>query len=75
MFHQETGLSAQQFIELCRFERATQLLSDLQLPIKTISAMAGFSDEAQMRRVFLKKLGITPKLYRERFATTGVVDV
>ncbi len=75
VFHQETGLSPQQFIELCRFERATQLLSDLQLPIKTITAMAGFSDETQMRRVFQKKLGITPKLYRERFATTGLIEI
>jgi hypothetical protein len=25
-----------------------------------------------MRRIFQKRLGITPKVYRERFATTGV---
>ncbi|MGI4935701.1 MAG: GlxA family transcriptional regulator [Janthinobacterium lividum] len=72
VFHQEVGLSTQEFIEACRFERATQLLADLALPIKSIAARACFSDEAHMRRVFLKKLGITPKLYRERFATTGV---
>jgi transcriptional regulator GlxA family with amidase domain len=42
------------------------------LSLKTVAARAGFTDEAHMRRVFLKKLGITPKVYRERFATTGV---
>jgi transcriptional regulator GlxA family with amidase domain len=72
VFHQEVGLTTQEFIEACRFERATQLLADLALPIKSIAARACFNDEAHMRRVFLKKLGITPKLYRERFATTGV---
>jgi transcriptional regulator GlxA family with amidase domain len=72
VFQQEVGLSSQEFIEVCRFERATQLLADLALPIKTVAARACFNDEAHMRRVFLKRLGIAPKLYRERFATTGV---
>jgi transcriptional regulator GlxA family with amidase domain len=72
VFQQEVGLSAQEFIEASRFERATQLLADLRLPLKTVAARACFSDEPHMRRVFMKKLGITPKVYRERFATTGV---
>lgn len=72
VFQQEVGLSTQEFIEMCRFERATQLLADLALPLKTVAARACFSDEAHMRRVFMKKLGITPKVYRERFATTGI---
>jgi transcriptional regulator GlxA family with amidase domain len=72
VFQQEVGLSTLEFIEACRFERATQLLGNLDLPLKTVAARACFSDEAQMRRVFQKKLGIPPALYRERFATTGV---
>jgi transcriptional regulator GlxA family with amidase domain len=72
VFQQEVGVSAQEFIETSRFERATQLLADVALPLKTVAARACFTDEAHMRRVFLKKLGIVPKLYRERFATTGV---
>ncbi len=73
VFQQEVGLTAQDFIETARFERATQLLADVALPLKAVAARACFSDEAHMRRVFLKKLGIAPKVYRERFATTGVV--
>lgn len=72
VFQQEVGLSPQEFIETCRFERATQLLADLALALKSVAARAGFSDEAHMRRVFMKKLGIAPRVYRERFATTGV---
>lgn len=75
VFQQEVGLSTQAFIESCRFERATQLLADLTMPIKSAVAGCGFTDEAQMRRLFQKKLGITPKVYRERFATTGVNEV
>ena len=72
VFQQEVGMSTQEFIETCRFERAAQLLTDVALPLKTVAARACFSDEAHMRRVFIKKLGIAPKVYRERFATTGV---
>ncbi|MRW88592.1 helix-turn-helix domain-containing protein [Duganella sp. FT80W] len=72
VFQQEVGLSTQDYIEQCRFERATQLLAELALPLKTVAARACFSDEAHMRRVFMKRLGIPPKIYRERFATTGV---
>jgi len=72
VFQQEVGLSAQEFIEASRFERATQLLADLGLPLKTVAARACFNDEAHMRRVFMKKLGITPRVYRDRFATTGL---
>jgi len=72
VFQQETGMSTQDFIERSRFERATAALADLTLSLKAVAARAHFTDEAHMRRVFQKKLGITPKLYRERFATTGV---
>jgi transcriptional regulator GlxA family with amidase domain len=72
VFQQEAGMSTQEFIERCRFEAATSLLAELPLPLKTVAARAGFTDDAHMRRIFQKKLGITPKLYRERFATTGV---
>lgn len=72
VFQQEVGMSAQEFIEASRFERATQLLADITLSLKAVAARACFTDEAHMRRVFLKKLGIAPKVYRERFATTGI---
>jgi transcriptional regulator GlxA family with amidase domain len=71
VFQQETGMSTQEFIERCRFDHATSALADLTLSLKAVAARAHFTDEAHMRRVFQKKLGITPKLYRERFATTG----
>lgn len=72
VFHQEVGLSTLEFIEMARFEQAGQLLADLNLPIKTVATRCGFTTDDHMRRAFQKRLGITPKIYRERFATTGV---
>jgi transcriptional regulator GlxA family with amidase domain len=74
VFHQEVGVSTLEFIEMGRFELARQLLADVSLPIKKIASRSGFTDDDHMRRVFQKRLGITPKLYRERFATTGVYE-
>lgn len=72
VFHQEVGLSTLEFIEQARFERARQLLADLDMPIKSVASRTGFTDDDHMRRIFQKRLGITPRVYRERFATTGV---
>ena len=74
VFQHEVGMSTQEFIENCRFERATHLLADVELPLKVVASRACFSNEAHMRRVFIKKLGIAPTAYRERFATTGAID-
>lgn len=72
VFHQEVGVSTLEFIETARFERARQLLADVGIPVKSVAARSGFTDHDHMRRIFQKRLGITAKVYRERFATTGV---
>lgn len=72
VFHQEAGVSTLEFVETARFERARQLLGDVALPVKTVAARSGFASDDHLRRVFQRRLGITPKVYRERFATTGV---
>ena len=74
IFQHEVGLSTHEFIESARFEMARNLLAELDLPMKTVVARTGFTDDEQMRRVFQKRLGITAKVYRERFATTGVAE-
>lgn len=74
IFHQETGLSTLEFIEVARFELARQKLADLDLSLKQVVAMCGFANEEHLRRVFQKRLGITARHYRERFATTGIAS-
>lgn len=74
VFHQEAGMSTLEFVEAARFERACQLLADVDLPLKAVAARSGFAGEAGLRRVFQRRLGITPRSYRERFATTGVAE-
>lgn len=70
VFHRETSESPAGFIERARFEVARRLLEENKSPLKVISLKTGFRTEEKMRRVFQKRIGVTPKVYRERFLTT-----
>ena len=70
VFHREAEESPADFIEKARFEAARRLLESDNLPLKSIVGKTGFGTEEKMRRVFKKKIGVTPKAYRERFSST-----
>lgn len=68
VFQQETGQSPSAFVEHARLEAAKQLLESRgQWPLKTVAAHVGLGSEQALRHLFVKKLGITPVAYRERF--------
>jgi transcriptional regulator GlxA family with amidase domain len=71
VFHRETSVSPTEFVETARFEVARRLLEDNSSSLKAVAAHAGFQSEERLRRVFQKKLGITPRDYRERFSSTS----
>ena len=68
VFLQETGHSPSAFVENARLEAAKQLLENRsQWPLKTVAAHVGLGSEQALRHLFVKRLGITPVAYRERF--------
>jgi transcriptional regulator GlxA family with amidase domain len=69
LFRGELGMSAGHFVELCRLEVARQLLVDGAL-VTVAARTAGFGSDETLRRTFLRRLGVTPAAYRDRFATT-----
>lgn len=73
-FAVETGITPGKYIELMRMERARILLSSTTASLALIADQAGFMREERMRRVFIKRLGITPGQYRIRFAERDVLD-
>ncbi|MFZ3290347.1 MAG: GlxA family transcriptional regulator [Telluria sp.] len=73
VFQRETAASPADFIETARFELARRLLEDNKASLKLIAAKSGFGTEEKMRRVFQKRLGITPRAYCERFSSTVCV--
>ncbi|MBB6123415.1 GlxA family transcriptional regulator [Sphingobium subterraneum] len=54
-------------VESIRFEAACGLLESREIPLKQVAALAGFGDEQNLRRVFLRRLALTPADYRTRF--------
>lgn len=72
VFVRETGYRPAEFIEIARLEKARRLLEQEALPLKTVAVRSGFRSDDQLRRVFMRRLGVTPGAYRERFSGTGV---
>ncbi|MDB5795990.1 MAG: AraC family transcriptional regulator [Noviherbaspirillum sp.] len=70
VFRRETSISPTDFIETVRFEAARRHLEDSNAALKCIVSKTGFKSEERMRKVFQKRLGITPKAYRDRFSST-----
>lgn len=67
-FRAAFGASPQKYIEQLRIEAAKPLLESSAKDLKRIAADCGFASEEAMRRAFVRRLGIRPKEYRERFA-------
>jgi transcriptional regulator GlxA family with amidase domain len=70
VFVQETDVTPHEFIERARMDAARKLLESTSLALKTIAYDCGFGTADRMRIVFTKRIGATPKQYRERFKNT-----
>lgn len=70
-FIREVGQSPSDYLANARCERATTLLLETDLPLKTIAHRVGFSSDDQMRKVFTRRFSLTPREYRERFTTSS----
>jgi len=64
----ETGRTPAKTVEMMRFEAACRALEETTLPLKRIAMNVGYGEEQNLRRVFLRRLRISPAQYRARFA-------
>lgn len=63
------GRTPAKMVESMRLEAVCRALEETDLPLKNIAATAGFIEEQNLRRVFLRQLGISPNQYRTRFSS------
>jgi transcriptional regulator GlxA family with amidase domain len=61
------GGTPAKLVQDLRVEAACRHLEDGATDIKQIADICGFGDEERMRRAFLRRLGIPPAAYRDRF--------
>jgi AraC-like DNA-binding protein len=72
--HQQTGERLSDFLTRFRIERAQDLLTDTDLPIRTIVSQAGYRDETHFRKRFKEVTGLTPGAYRKQSQAAAVAS-
>jgi len=66
-FKREVGMTPAAYVETLRVERARVLLETGAESVEQLARRCGFGTVETMRRVFRKRLGVSPSDYRERF--------
>lgn len=65
LFKKETGLSFNQYITLCRINKAKELLINTKQSCIEISNKIGFNNVTYFNSIFKKHTGMTPKEYKK----------
>ena len=68
VFQRMLGCSASEFVQMCRFEEALEMVHSTNLPLATIASQAGFCDQSHMSRSFKKYAGTSPSQLRRNGA-------
>lgn len=64
LFHQTVGMAPKQWLLERRLQRAATLLTQTDLPVKTVAAECGFDDLSHFNRAFRHRFGQSPTQYR-----------
>ncbi|GHB72010.1 AraC family transcriptional regulator [Streptomyces viridiviolaceus] len=68
LFRDELSTTPARYVEMIRFDMAKALLDQGHTATQTAS-LAGFPNYESMRRVFVRKLSLSPAAYQRRFST------
>ena len=67
-FRNATGYAPMEYVQTLRIEEAKHLLETTTSSVEMIAVETGYEDPNFFRRLFKRKVGITPARYRQRFA-------
>lgn len=68
VYAERVGRTPAKTVDDMRLEAACRTLEETGLPLKRVAALAGYTDEQNLRRAFLRQLGVGPSEYRARFS-------
>ncbi len=68
-FKDVTNTTISRYIEDVRLSKARQFLETTDLSIQTVASRTGFGTATTVRRVFRRRLGVSPSRYRASFGT------
>ena len=66
-FAEETGETPRDFVERIRIDAARGLFEEARLATQAVATRCGFATVDNLRRAFVRRLGVTPQQYRRRF--------
>ncbi|WP_338257801.1 AraC family transcriptional regulator [Dictyobacter halimunensis] len=69
LFRQSTGESPHQFVLRQQVEQARHLCEKSEMPLAQVALACGFSNQSHLTRVFKRYLGMTPRAFRQHYAT------
>ncbi len=64
-FHDKTGVRFSEWVQSVRIEKATEMMRQSNHSITSVAFEVGFRDLRTFERVFKKRMGMTPREYRE----------
>jgi transcriptional regulator GlxA family with amidase domain len=67
-FTQATGFTPLEYVHALRVEEAKQLLETTDLSIDAVAGEVGYEDSSFFRRLFRRRVGLSPQAYRLRFS-------
>ena len=68
-FSRATGMTPLEYVHTLRLEEAKQLLETTDLSIDAVANEVGYEDGSFFRRLFRRKVSLTPHAYRLRFGS------
>lgn len=66
-FKVATGMTPMEYVHTLRLEEAKQYLESGDDPIDAVAEQVGYADPSFFRRLFGRRVGLTPSQYRRRF--------
>ncbi|UCH41145.1 MAG: helix-turn-helix domain-containing protein [Gammaproteobacteria bacterium] len=71
-FRSATGYQPIEYVQGLRIEAAKQMLESDATSVEVISSSVGYDDPASFRRIFKRKVGLTPARYRKKFSHSTI---
>jgi transcriptional regulator GlxA family with amidase domain len=68
-FHAEVGMPPAAFVERVRVETARRLLETTARSVEDVASASGFGTPEGLRRAFSRRVGLSPREYRNRFGS------
>jgi transcriptional regulator GlxA family with amidase domain len=72
-FRSATGYQPIDYVQGIRIEAAKQMLETEATSVEAISVFVGYEDPASFRRIFKRKVGLTPGKYRKKYSYASII--